>query len=88
MGCRSLFFLWPATRCKGSAMSIQLVPTTSEYSLSCAEFAALNQVRPETVRERICRTGSYFGIRPRKLANRRLLFPAVQAVVDAGSVAA
>lgn len=37
-------------------MSIQLIPTTSEYSLTCAEFAALNQVRPETVRERICRT--------------------------------
>ncbi len=42
------------------------------------QFAALNQVRPQSVRARICRTGSYFGVVPKKLANGRLAFPAVQ----------
>lgn len=48
------------------------------YELSAEQFASLNQVKPQTVRARLCRTGSYFGIRPLKLANGRLAFPAVQ----------
>lgn len=46
--------------------------------LSCEEFAALNQVKGQTVRARICRFGSYFGIKPMKLLNGRLAFPALQ----------
>ncbi len=49
-----------------------------KYELSCERFAALNQVKPQSVRARICKTGSYFGVVPRKLANGRLAFPAVQ----------
>lgn len=49
-----------------------------KYELSAEKFAALNQVKPQTVRARLCRTGSYFGIRPLKLANGRLAWPAVQ----------
>ncbi|QKS27746.1 MAG: hypothetical protein FAZ92_00246 [Accumulibacter sp.] len=48
------------------------------YDQSCDQFAALNQVKGQSVRSRICRTGSYFGVVPRKLANGRLAFPAVQ----------
>lgn len=59
-------------------MRNQHTPDTPEYSLSCAEFAALNGVKAQSVRARICREGHYFGIRPRKLANRRVMFPAVQ----------
>lgn len=55
-----------------------------EYRLTCAEFAALNRVKPSTVYERISKTGSYYGIRPRKLASRRLLFPAVQVALVQG----
>lgn len=40
--------------------------------LSTAEFAALNHVKPQTVIARFCRTGSYFGVKPRKLKNGRL----------------
>lgn len=50
----------------------------SEFPLSCDEFARLNQVKAQTVRVRLCKTGSYFGVRPLKLANGRLAFPAVQ----------
>ena len=49
-----------------------------KYELSAEQFANLNQVKPQSVRARLCRTGSYFGIRPVKLANGRLAFPNVQ----------
>ncbi len=51
---------------------------TQKFELSAEQFAALNQVKAQTVRARLCRTGSYFGIRPLKLANGRLAWPAVQ----------
>lgn len=43
-------------------------------------FAALNKIRHQTVRKRYCLTGSYFGVKPTKLANGRLLWPAVVVV--------
>lgn len=49
-----------------------------KYDLSAEQFAARNQVLAQSVRARICRTGSYFGVRPIKLANGRLAFPDVQ----------
>lgn len=49
-----------------------------QYPLSAEQFAALNQVIAQSVRARLCRTGSYFGVRPIKLANGRLAFPNVQ----------
>jgi len=51
-----------------------------QYDQSCDQFAALNQVKAQSVRARICRTGSYFGVVPKKLANGRLVFPAMQVV--------
>jgi hypothetical protein len=32
-------------------------------------------LKPASIRVRLCRTGSYFGIRPIKLPNGRLLWP-------------
>ena len=43
--------------------------------ISTEAFAARNLVKPESVLSRLCRTGSYFGIRPVKLENGRLLWP-------------
>ncbi len=51
---------------------------SQKYELSAEKFAALNQVKSQSVRARLCRTGSYFGVRPLKLANGRLAWPAVQ----------
>jgi hypothetical protein len=48
--------------------------------LSTEEFALFNKVRPQTVRIRLCTTGSYFGITPVKLKNNRLAWPRVLAV--------
>lgn len=53
-------------------------PAGVKYDLSAKQFAALNHVAAESVRARLCRTGSYFGVSPIKLANGRLAFPAVQ----------
>ena len=50
------------------------------YDQSCDQFAAFNQVKGQSVRARICRTGSYFGVVPKKLADGRLVFPAMQVV--------
>lgn len=52
--------------------------TPQKYDLSAEQFAAANQVKAQSVRARLCRTGSYFGVRPIKLANGRLAFPNVQ----------
>ena len=49
-----------------------------KYELSCEQFAANNQVKAQSVRARLCRTGSYFGVKPLKLASGRLAWPAVQ----------
>ena len=59
---------------------MQTPPATNAttYTLDTDGFAALNQVKAQTVRKRLCETGSYMGVRPKKLANRRLAWPAVQ----------
>ena len=43
------------------------------------DFAAANAVKPGSVRSRYCREGSYFGVRPVKLPNGRLLWPVADA---------
>jgi hypothetical protein len=50
----------------------------TNFNLSCEQFADLNHVKAQSVRARISRFGNYFGIVPIKLANGRLVFPAVQ----------
>lgn len=52
--------------------------STQKYDQSTEQFAALNQVKAQSVRARLCRTGSYFGVVPVKLANGRLVWPAIQ----------
>lgn len=48
----------------------------SSNPLSTQELAALAKVKPTSIRVRLCETGSYFGLRPQKLPNGRLLWPA------------
>ena len=43
--------------------------------ISTKEFAARWHVKAESVVSRLCRKGSYFGIRPRKLENGFLDWP-------------
>jgi hypothetical protein len=55
-------------------MSIQ--QTTTGRLLTTEQFATLLQLNPQTLRKRLSQTGSYFGARPVKLPNGRLLWPA------------
>jgi hypothetical protein len=48
------------------------------FTESTEDFAALNGVKDQSVRARVCRTGSYFGVKPLKLKNGRLKWPKVQ----------
>jgi len=45
------------------------------YTKTTDVFAAECGVKPGTVRVRLSRTGSYFGVRPRKLPSGRLIWP-------------
>ena len=57
----------------GTNKSAKMVEVQSVISTD--KFASLNLVRPQTVRKRLSKSGSYFGISPLKLANGRLLWP-------------
>lgn len=52
----------------------------NEFPLSTDDFAALNRVKSQSVRARLCRHGHYFGVTPTKLANGRTAWPHVQVV--------
>lgn len=54
------------------------------YPLDTEEFAKANGVLPQSVRARVCRFGSYFGVIPKKLANGRLMWPSVQVETHTG----
>jgi hypothetical protein len=58
--------------------SITPSETESSNPISTECFAANNFVKPQSVRARLCRYGSYFGVRPKKLQNGRLVWPDVQ----------
>lgn len=45
------------------------------YRLTTDEFAAQNLVESQTVRKQYSLSGSYFGVKPIRLPNRRLLWP-------------
>ncbi|MES2363292.1 MAG: DNA-binding protein [Pseudomonadota bacterium] len=55
--------------------SFVAAPSPRSYSLSTKEFADLNLVKAQTVLKQHSTTGSYFGVRPLPLPNRKLLWP-------------
>lgn len=50
----------------------------AELNYSTAEFALANKVKPETVRARFYKFGSYFGAIPTRLPSGRLVWPAAK----------
>lgn len=44
--------------------------------ITTEELAALLSIRPQSIRKRYCQTGTYFTLRPTKMPNGRLLWPA------------
>ena len=47
----------------------------SHSGMSTEAIAAIAQVKPPSIRERLSRTGSYFGLVPERLPNGRLVWP-------------
>lgn len=65
----------PANPRKSAPRAPMPIPENRDY-LSTDEFAAVLAVDPQSVRKRYSQEGSYHGIRPTKLPNRRVLWPA------------
>lgn len=57
--------------------------TFTTQNLTTEQFALVLQGKPSTIRTRLCKTGSFYGIKPTKLPSGRLLWPAdeVQALL-------
>lgn len=49
--------------------------STTERRLTTEELALQIGMKAESIRARICRKGHFYGLRPIKLPNRRLLWP-------------
>lgn len=60
-------------------MGIEATETDTQ-GVSTKVIAERNHVKPASVIKRLCLTGSYYGIRPDRLANGRLDWPDVPAV--------
>ena len=57
------------------ALSITTAISTHRH-LTTAELATTISLQPQSIRKRYSQAGSYHGVRPVKLPNRRLLWPA------------
>ncbi|RQR95308.1 DNA-binding protein [Burkholderia sp. Bp8994] len=54
----------------------QHTATRTRRPITTEELAALLSIRPQSIRKRYCQTGAYFTLRPVKLPNGRLMWPA------------
>ncbi|RIV54644.1 DNA-binding protein [Burkholderia pseudomallei] len=54
----------------------QLAVTQTRRPITTEELAALLSIRPQSIRKRYCQTGAYFSLRPVKMPNGRLMWPA------------
>ncbi len=57
-------------------MQAQVSANQARFQLTTDTFAAQHLVDAQTVRKRLSSHGSYFGVKPLRLPNRRLLWPA------------
>lgn len=67
----------PRDPIKGTSMidTATVHPSRSKTHISTETFAIALSCSPATIRKRYSTTGTYFGVRPQKLPNRRLLWP-------------
>ncbi len=54
----------------------QLTAIQTRRPITTEELAALLSIRPQSIRKRYCQTGAYFSLRPVKMPNGRLMWPA------------
>ncbi|WP_111747333.1 monooxygenase [Salinisphaera orenii] len=57
----------------------------NQAGLTTEQFAQATGNRPGSIRTHLCERGSYYGIKPKKLPNGRLLWPpdAIERLLDA-----
>ncbi|CAN0618011.1 conserved protein of unknown function [Burkholderia multivorans] len=67
---------------------VTLTPHFARPFLTTEELASLMSVRPQSIRKRYMKTGSYHGVRPTKLPNRFLAWPNNSVQQLMGEVAA
>ncbi len=53
----------------------QFMATTTSRHLTTEELATALTILPQSIRKRFSQTGQYFGLRPKKMPNGRLLWP-------------
>lgn len=51
------------------------MPAEAPRMLTTKELASKLSMEPQSIRKRLSQTGSYFGVRPTKLLNRKLYWP-------------
>lgn len=56
-------------------MNIVVPPKQEPRLLTTKELARVMSVRSQSIHKRYCLTGSYHGVRPLKMVNRRLMWP-------------
>ena len=59
-------------------MNTQFRVISNPRKLDTAEAADALRIKPQTIRRALCLHGHYLGMRPVKLANRRLLWDAAE----------
>lgn len=57
-------------------LPVASLPTGGRQHLTTDELAERLHVRPQSIRKRYSQTGAYFSVRPVKMPNRRLMWPA------------
>ena len=59
----------------------------NRMGLTTSALAAQLHLRPQTLRAALCRVGHYYGVRPARLANGRLIWPddALERLTEAGA---
>ncbi|KUZ59770.1 DNA-binding protein [Burkholderia ubonensis] len=55
---------------------LQLAAPQTRRPITTEELAELLSIRPQSIRKRYCQTGAYFSLRPVKMPNGRLMWPA------------
>ncbi|MCG5509618.1 monooxygenase [Ectothiorhodospira lacustris] len=56
------------------------IQAAEPHPLTTPELARAIGMKPDSIRVRLCRTGSFYGLRPGKLPNGRLIWPADSVV--------
>ncbi|NLP64214.1 hypothetical protein [Paraburkholderia sacchari] len=70
----------------GNATTGEIAAINRSHFITTDQFAEALHVLPQSIRKRLCMTGSFHGIRPLKLPSRRLAWPvdAVEQLMNGG----